>query len=152
MRHFPLATASLLLAMLSSGCAEFRRDGASLKEAEDFHAALVTAFNTCDERRFVDAYAPRFSFTTSHTSRSITAPDGLRRYLAYGCQQSPSPQVTLVSQAIRREGGVAIVVGQYEFRRVIDGRLGNETQNYTLILAQERGTWRITAHHVSLVP
>jgi ketosteroid isomerase-like protein len=133
------------------GCAAPAPTGAAAS-ASAFHAALIAAYNRCDEKAFTSAYADSFSFTTSNTRSAVTTLPGLQAYLAAGCRQSPPPHVTLKSEAVRRFGSQAVAHGQYVFRIARGGALVDVTQNYTLVLVAVAEGWRIGAHHVSLAP
>lgn len=144
--------AAMLAAAALGGCATGPGTVGASREVERFHANLVSAYNACDEKAFVGAYADSVAFTTSNTAKSITTADGIKAYLGYGCRQSPSPQVTLLSQQVGWVGSSAVVTGQYLFRIAGGGGLVEQVQNYTLVVQLEQGVLAIRAHHVSRVP
>ena len=134
------------------GCASSGAPDAELAAVRAAHARLMTAYNTCDAGAFVAGYASAFTFTTSSTAAAYTTATALQAYHAAGCRQSPSPQVTLKSEAVRAAGGARVITGQYVFRLSSAGGVRDVTQNYTAVMVQESGQWRVAAHHVSVAP
>ena len=146
-------TCSAIVATLTvAGCASLPLPQDPVQEVRSAHEQLRLAFNDCNEARFIEAYAEPFSLTTSNTGAAIATTDGLRRYLGYGCRQSPSPQVTTLNESVRFSGGIAILTGQYLFRITNAGRVSEIKQNYTLVMQPGVRGWRTSAHHVSLLP
>ena len=143
---------ALIATLTMAGCASMPLPLDAAQEVRSAHERLRLAFNECNEARFIEAYADSFSLTTSNTGAAITTTDGLRRYLAYGCRQSPSPQVTTLKESVRFSGTIAIVTGQYLFSIPNAGRVSEIKQNYTLAMQQDVQGWRTSAHHVSLLP
>jgi ketosteroid isomerase-like protein len=134
------------------GCASAlapEEDDAAVRAA---HAKLIAAYNSCDAAAFVAAYAAAFTFSTSYTAAPYTTIPALQRYHAAGCRQTPSPQVTLKSESIRVAGSARVLTGQYVFRLSSSNGPRDVTQNYTAVMVQEAGLWRMAAHHVSLAP
>ena len=148
----PLKSVALLAGLSLSGCSTSPPAAERLAEVRSAHDRLVRAYNACDEAAFTGSYAEGFTFTTSNTRVTITTLFALRGYLAVGCRQSPTPQVTVISQAIDLVGQLAVTTGQYTFRIASGGGVVDVKQNYTLVMQRLAEGWRISAHHVSVVP
>ena len=140
------------IVLTTASCAVTPSSAESETEAHQAHSRLIDAYNTCNASAFTEAYAESFTFTTSNTRMAITTNDGLRAYLAAGCRQTPSPQVQLLSQAVRAGEYSAVATGQYMFRLSTGGKVSDVKQNYTLVMQRSANGWRIAAHHVSLSP
>ena len=146
----PLIAASFLSAL--TACTSPPGTSIAPAEVEAFHAAAVSAFNSCDHSHFAAAYSDRFTFTTSNTRSAYTTKEALSSYLSSACRQLPSPQVSIKSQSVRDLGDLVVLSGQYVFVVVAQGRSSEITQNFTALLRRESGSWRVVAHHVSLAP
>lgn len=141
----------LLVAGLAlAGCASTPAVVDATPEIRAAHDRLVAAYNACDEMSFIGTFAEPFTFITSNTPAPIATRNGLRGYVAAGCRQVPSPQVTVSSQSIKVEGDFGIATGQYVFRISSRGEVANVRQNYTLVLRRVAEGWRVAALHVSL--
>ena len=125
---------------------------ASQAEVEAAHRALAEAYSACNAPAFLGAYADQFTFTTSNTPGAISSRSGLQAYLAFGCALKPNPTATVKQQSIRFVAGQAVVTGQYLFRVPAVGKVVDVVQNFTAVLGQELGAWKVLVHHVSVVP
>ncbi len=151
-RRYAFLFLALLQLNFLLGCSSGPNGATALSEVESAHADLIAAYNTCNAEAFTSRYASAFTFTTSNTRTGYSTPEALRSYLAAGCRQKPSPYVTLKAQSVRLIGHVAIASGQYVFRVAAPSCTTELTQNFTVALLREAGQWKVSAHHVSLVP
>ena len=153
MRLLSAHTAATLavLAFLAS-CSSARPVHALTEEVENAHRIIARAYSECDEPAFTAAYAENFSFVTSNTRRAVSTKDGLRAYLAAGCRLKPNPTASITTQTIRFVGTEAVVSGQYLFRVPAGAKIADVPQNFTAVFVREAGSWKLAAHHVSLVP
>ena len=149
-RTFTAVTVSILT--LLAGCGSFKPVDTLPAEVERAHGKLAMAFSGCDEVAFTGAYAEDFSFVTSNTRIAIRTKDGLRAYLAASCRLKPNPTVSIAGQSIRFIGAEALVSGQYLFRVPAGDKIADVPQNFTVLFIRQDGTWKIAAHHVSLMP
>jgi hypothetical protein len=152
--HYARAVAAAALAVLTmlAGCQSPMTDRAARADVEGVHENLARAFSACDEAAFLDAYAEEFTFLTSNTRSIIKTKDGLRAYLAVGCRLKPNPTASVASQTARLLGTEVLVTGQYLFRVPVGDKIADMPQNFTVLFVRQAGTWKIAAHHVSLVP
>lgn len=151
--HRALQTVAAALALaVGAGCQSLSAGIATQSEVEAAHGRLAEAYSTCNAPAFLDEYGERFTFTTSSTPGAITSRSGLQAYLAYGCGLNPNPTATVKQQSIRFVGAHAIVTGQYLFRVPAAGKVVDVVQNYTAVFGRERESWKVVAHHVSVVP
>lgn len=126
--------------------------GESRPAVEAAHAKLVAAYNACDTEAFVAAYGSAFTFVSSSTRTPVTAPGGLREYLAAGCKAPPAPAVEIRRQEITVTGITALVTGQYLFRVPAGASRIDVPQHYTMVMRRAGSEWRVVAHHLSIVP
>ncbi len=147
-----IRAAVIFTAILLSGCQNLSQTTAPQPEIEAAHGRLITAFSTCNADQFVAAYSDRFTFITSHTPTPVTTTDGLRKYLGSGCGGGPNPTATVKSQSISASGDTAIIAGQYLFKVPMKGQVVDLLQNFTAVMRQADGSWKVVAHHVSMVP
>ena len=144
--------AALVAAIALAGCQSLAPDAASAAQVEAAHAKLAAAYSACDAAAFAVAYAEVFTFVTSNTRQIIRTESGLRAYLAAGCALKPNPTATVKEQSLRFVGSDAVITGQYLFR-VPDGtKVVDVLQNFTVVFVRQSGAWKVSAHHVSLVP
>ena len=144
--------AALVAAIALAGCQSLAPDAASAAQVEAAHAKLAAAYSACDAAAFAVAYAEAFTFVTSNTRQIIRTESGLRAYLAAGCALKPNPTATVKEQSLRFVGSDAVITGQYLFR-VPDGtKVVDVLQNFTVGFVRQSGAWKVSAHHVSLVP
>ncbi len=144
---------SFMLAVMLTGCQSIAVDSKAMRlEVAVAHARLAASFSSCNEAGFVAAYADEFVFTTSNTPQGVTTPAGLRAYLGYGCKLNPTPTAAVKTESIRFVGSQAIVTGQYLFRVPANGKVIDVVQNFMAVFIRQPAEWKVTAHHVSLVP
>ncbi len=144
------ATVAVVAVLVS--CASIKPVDALTEEVENAHRNLAKAYSACDEPAFTEAYAENFSFITSNTRLTIKTKDGLRAYLGGGCRLTPNPTAAITTQSVRFVGTQAVVTGQYLFRVPAGAKVADVPQNFTALFIREAGSWRVVAHHVSLVP
>ena len=144
--------AALVAAIALAGCQSLAPDAASAAQVEAAHAKLAAAYSACDAAAFAVAYAEAFTFVTSNTRQIIRTESGLRAYLAAGCALKPNPTATVKEQSLRFVGSDAVITGQYLFRVPDGAKVVDVLQNFTVVFVRQSGSWKVSAHHVSLVP
>lgn len=149
---YAVAAATIATLALLASCASLKPADMSLAEVESAHDKLAKAFSACDEAAFTDAYAGHFSLITSNTRAVVSTRDGLRAYLAASCRLKPNPTASITSQSVRAVGAEALLTGKYLFRVPAGDKIVDAPQNFTVLFVRQAGTWKIAAHHVSLVP
>jgi uncharacterized protein (TIGR02246 family) len=151
-------TLSLMSIALCACAAPAERAGDATAPAVDARAPVAaatdawrSAYDSRDPARIVAMYDTEAVLWGTTAKTLASTPAAIADYFKDAANR-PTARVAFGEQVIRVFGDSAVNTGYYTFSEVRDGKTVARPARFTLVFRKHDGTWRIVAHHSSVVP